>query len=430
MAMRDVSRRVLELHPGEPFRAGPGGAAETEPRALLGGGELRKFGWKVLDASMADGITYAPVPFGSASISEANRAVVAGRAFALERDTGTTRLFFVWLPSALADRLAKGTMTGPLNFHVIFHTPTYLDSYVKSRPYWTGKNPSDRVAYYVRLGARYLSTDFRAVAHHVMAVTARDPNLAYVVPIADLSGNLSDLTTPGGLLGALTEVNAALAALLSGPAPSGKVGGVMLSAYSHSGDRIVALMRHISGAPFFTEHLMQINAFDVNLGDNDQQRLPELARMWEGVRQWATLNRRARAYVYTAYRSHYAQCLASPVPRGAAWTDRADVKLDDVTWSDSAAKAAPGQSRGVASEAYGPDGRFGVVCLPVSFFRFYLENHHHGKTEIIGNTARGWHDGEYDIGRAHGHGLFLRGLMSHAVARADPVFFAPVRRVP
>ncbi|MEV8631966.1 hypothetical protein AB0395_09945 [Streptosporangium sp. NPDC051023] len=425
MAMRDVGRTVLELQPGGLFRRGPSGEVEPDPAALLPGGDLRKFGWKILDKGATDGISYHAEPFGSAGINDGNRKEFAGRAFALERDSGTTRLFFVWLPSALANRLSRGALLAPLNFHVLFHPPTYEGEYLNSRPYWTGKLPADGVPYYVKLGTRYLCADFKSVAHHVMAVTERDPNLAYVVPVADVSGNFSDLITPDGMLGALTDIYRSLSSLLnaSGPAQFDKIGGVMLSGYSRSGDRLVELMRRISRKPFFTEHLMQLNAFDINLGNNDEERLPALARLWEGARQWASFNRKARAYVYTVYRSHYNHCLGNPIPSGNSWTDRVNLDLESVSWSDGAAKESKGEKRGVASEAYTSDGRFGLVCLPVSFFRYYLANHHDGKEEIVGNRSRGWHDGDYDLGRAHGHGLFLRGTMSHALAHADPMFF-------
>ncbi|GII86210.1 hypothetical protein Ssi03_42000 [Sphaerisporangium siamense] len=417
--MRDVSAEVLALQPLPLFRRGPAGEVEADPGALLPGGGLRKFAWKVLDKAAGDGIGYHEAAYGPGHGKDA-----AGRAFALERDSGTTRLFFVWLPGALAGRLSRGALTAPLNFHVLFHPPTYEGDYTGSRPYWRGKLRADGVPYYVKLGIRYLCQDFKSVAHHVMAVTERDPNLAYVVPVADVAGNFADLLTPAGMLGALADVYRSLTTLLKGPAQFDRPGAVMLSAYSRSGDRLVQLMRQVGRTPFFIEHLTQWNGFDINLGDNDAQRLPELARLWTATRQWAQLNRRARAYLYTSYRSHYNQCLGDPEPGGRGWTDRADLDLEDVSWSDGPAKKVRGQARGLASEAYGSDARFGLVCLPVSFFRFYLLNHDKNGNEIIvGNQQRGWHDGDYDIGRAHGHGLFLRGMMSHALAHADPLFF-------
>jgi hypothetical protein len=431
MAMRDVSREVFDIHPGELFRRDPSGHVTADPAALLPGNELRKFGWKVLDPSAADGFTYHLTTFGSAGINDGNRKEIAGRAFALERDSGTTRLFFVWLPRTLADRLSKGTLPAPLNFHVIFHPPARGAEYTGSRPYWKGTLAADGVAHYLRLGTRYLCSDFKGVAQHLMAVTEREPNFAYVVPVADLAGNFGDLISPDGMLGALTDLYQSLSALLNrtGPAQFAKIGAIMLSGYSRSGDRLVELMSRMGAKPFFTDHLTQLNAFDINLGDNDEQRLPQLARLWEGARQWASLNGKARAYVYTSSRSQFDRCLASPIPRGGGWTEKADVKLEEVSWSDSALKAIGGEKRGLASEAYAAVGRFGLICLPTSFFRHYLENHEGGKVQIIGNQKRGWRDGDYDLGRAHGHGLFLRGLMSHAIAHADPSFFTvrPVR---
>ncbi|MEW9556338.1 hypothetical protein [Nonomuraea sp. NPDC050783] len=429
--MRDVSRTVIDLHPVGLFRRGPSGEVEQDFGALLPGGDLRKFGWTILDKGASDGFSYRPVPFSAAGISDANKNAFGGRVFALERDSGTTRLFLVWLPTTLVNRIRNGTLLAPLNFHVLFHPLTYESEYTGTRPYWTGKNQVDGVPYYVRLGIRYLCSDFKAVAHHVMAVADREPNLAYVVPVAESTGNFQDLITPDGMLSTLNELYQTLLTLLQAPEKPrfDAVGHVMLSGYSRSGNRLVELMAQFGTKPFFTQHLIQLNAFDINLGNSDRERLPQLARLWEGARQWASVNKKARVYLYTAYRSHYDHCLNNPIPRGNRWDDSVHVNLDDVSWSDTAAKAKTGDKRGTASETYASSGRFGIVCLPTSFFRFYLANRHGDQEETVGNPVRGWHDGDYDLRRAHGHGLFLRGMMSHALAHGDPAFFAvrPVR---
>lgn len=433
MVMKDVSRTVIDLHPVGLFRRGPAGEVEQDPGALLPGAGLGKFGWTILDKRAKDGLSYHYEPFSTAGISDGNRKDIAGRAFALERDSGTTRLFFVWLPTTLVNRISNGTLLAPLNFHVLFHPPTYESWYKGTRPYWTGKLPKDKVPYYVRLGIRYLCSDvnpwggFKSVANHVMAVTGREPNLAYVVPVADHTGNFADMITPDGMLSTLNDVYRSLLTLLNAPDKPrfDTIGHVMVSGYSHSGTRLVDLMAQFNQKhPFFTQHLAQLNMFDINLGDNDQQRLPKLARLWEGARQWANVNRKARAYVYTAYRSHYDYCLTNPIPKGNRWSETVNVNLEDVTWSDDSAQKKPGEKRGVASETYASEGRFGLMCLPKEFFRYYIDNN--GK--IVGNQVRGWHDDVYDLQHAHGHGLFLRGMMSHALAHADPTFFTVRKR--
>ncbi|MFI7644246.1 hypothetical protein [Nonomuraea sp. NPDC049400] len=72
------------------------------------------------------------------------------------------------------------------------------------------------------------------------------------------------------------------------------------------------------------------------------------------------------AYVSAAY------CLSNPIPSGNRWTDRVDLNLEDVSWADGTAKSSKGSERGLASEAYASDGRFGLVCLPASFFRYRI----------------------------------------------------------
>jgi hypothetical protein len=123
------------------------------------------------------------------------------------------------------------------------------------------------------------------------------------------------------------------------------------------------------------------------------------------------------------------------VPRGSDWRERVDVDLDRVG-PDSAAKDLGRMSRGTASEAYAPQRRSGLVCLPWSFFRNCITDKTKDGEVAIGNRARGWHDATYetghlvtyDVGMNHGHGLFLRGMLSHALGHTHPDFFTTVRR--
>jgi hypothetical protein len=400
--MRDVSAQVRDMQPLPLFR--PDGTAD--PAALLPGRGFGVFDRDIFDVTRPDGFTYRQRPMPSGP---------AGRVFVAERGSGTTRLFFVWVPPALADRIRDRSLTAPLNFHVVLHPPTYEAEYLAARPYWRGGTPQ-----YVRLGIRYLCEDFKAVAHHLTAWPDADPNLVYVVPVADHPANFADLVSPDGLTAALAELAGFVSDRLAAQPPQfTDIGRIMLSVYSRSGDRLVALMNRLApGSEFFTRRLTQINAFDINLGNTDKERLPALARLWKAVEQWAALNADARAFVYTAYRSHFEHCVRLP-PAGR-WAERSDVDLD------SATQPSPGQSRGLASEAYAPQRRFGLVCLPVSFFRNYIPNTlPDGKTiVIVGNRTRGWQDAQYHDNGAHGHSLFLRGMLSHALAHAHPAFAA------
>jgi hypothetical protein len=278
-------------------------------------------------------------------------------------------------------------------------------------------------ALFVQLGIRYLCSDFRAIAHHVMAVAARDPSLAYVVPVADHPANFDDLVDPSQLLTALRELYEFITRALAPQRPPqfDIIGKVMLSAYSRSGDRLTELMRKASsGHAFFSTHLAQLNAFDINLGDNDAERLPVFTQFWADICSWrAKVNPAARAFVYTAYRSHYRVCKDHPVSSSDTWNPATDINMDGVPWSDEDRKAKLGPVRDMASECYNRDAELGILCLPVMFFEFYLRN---GKSDV-GNPVRGWASGQYRAGGSHGHGLFLRGMLSHALARAAPIFF-------
>jgi hypothetical protein len=427
MSMRDVSPLVRDIQPLPLFRRTTTHEAESDAEGVLPGSDLAMFDRNILDPSRPDGITYHRQPLSAARITDAaSKSTAAGRAFVVERSSGLTRLFFVWVPTPLVQQIQARSLTAPVNFHVLFHPPTYEPWYMKSRPYWQGK--FEGVPQYVKLGIRYLCEDFKAVVHHVMASTDSDPQLAYVVPVADYPANFSDLVIPDGMTAVLSEIVQFLSNSLAAQPPQiDEAGRIMLSAYSRSGNRLVSLMSRLSQkSDFFARRLTQVNAFDINLGDTDEQRLPELARLWQAVGQWSSMNPHTRAYLYTAYRSHYDYCYANPVPRGNHWFEVANVNLDQVDWSDKNARAASGLSRGTASEAYASQRRFGLVCLPVSFFQYYIPNELPGKIDIKGNQARGWHDGQYHLGSPfHGHGLFLRGMLSHAIAHAHPDFFVP-----
>jgi hypothetical protein len=39
--------------------------------------------------------------------------------------------------------------------------------------------------------------------------------------------------------------------------------------------------------PFFSDHLSQVTAFDINLGNNDKERLPAFTTLLDGIRGWA-----------------------------------------------------------------------------------------------------------------------------------------------
>ncbi|MEE6136880.1 hypothetical protein SKC41_11110 [Mycobacterium sp. 050128] len=423
--MKDVSTTVQAIQPLPllvPDKTT--GALIADPEMLLPGDELRNFDFHILDNSVKalEGWTYSAKKYSTAGVTSKNKQKAAGRVFVLDRERGTTRLFFVWIPNLLVSRMAAGKLPSPLNFHVLFHPPTYETEY-KETPYWDGKRPSDSTAHYVKLGIRYLAQDFKAVAHHVMAVSQREPNLAYVVPVAEHQGNFDDILTPVALKTVLGELYDFVARQLnSGKAPQfDTIGKVMVSGYSRSGDRLAALMANQSGPSktFFENNLAQVNAFDINLGNDDTERLPKFIALWQSIREWVRLNPRGRSCIYTAYRSHYNICNMTPIAPMRGWDDRTEFNLETPPWADASLKAKTGQVRGMASDQYTSDPSSGVVCLPVSFFQNYIPNN----GVIVGNAERGWSDTNYGIKGAHGHGLFLRGMLSHAIAHADPLFF-------
>jgi hypothetical protein len=422
--MNDDNLRVLELQSIPVFKRDPKGPVVSDPNQLLPWNEVLKAGWTVLDPTKPNGLNVSQVRYADAGLdTPEKKARVTGQLFALNRQSGGTRLFFVWVPGSVIRRLENASLPAPLNAHVLFHPPTYEEEYLNTQPYWSGRNPRSNKAHYVDLGIRYACSDFRAIAHHVLAVSGKDPYTVYVVPVADNKYNFADLIVPPQMLRILREIYEFLARRFS---PQGRpqfdqVGRIMLSGYSRSGNRLTEIMKTLNKhQSFFADHLSQINAFDVNLGNNDKERLPVFTEFWDNLRRWKNqVNRRARAYIYTAYASHSSHVRSQPVSPTDVWSQK-ELNLDRVPWSDEdLKKKLPAMNRGAAFEGYNADASFGLVHLPISLFQWYIGT----EQEFVGNRAHGMAYGDYHIGALHGHGLFLRVLMSHALAHADPAFY-------
>ncbi|MGW7580482.1 hypothetical protein ACWGKU_06925 [Kitasatospora sp. NPDC054768] len=388
-------------------------------------------GRRVLDAAQPDGLNVRMVQY---------RDVVGGLAdehgtvLVAERDQAT-QLFLMWVSRTAALHLKAGA-TQNVNVHFLFHPPTDRDCYAAT-DYWTGTcriDGKDRGCVtdkfkgtqpYVKLGERYLCTDFRAVAQHLLASDRFEPNVLYVVPVASVAGgNFNDLLTEQGLTRAVQEVLLFASGKITGrPVQDGfpEFGQVMLSGYSHSGDRVEKLMKGAADTPFFRRHLSQINLFDPNLQVGDAKaRLERFQALLERASFWKRrVNRDARVFVYTSYDDHQRAVLGS----GLGLQSPTTVNLDTVEWEGGKpAKAAlrkkqGAHPRGTGVEAYNHDRSVGLVHLPPSFFRHWLEH-------PLDNPA-GW---DQDArGNGHGHGWFLRTLLSHALSNATPEWFGEQR---
>ncbi|WP_331765729.1 hypothetical protein [Embleya sp. NBC_00896] len=433
--MRDVTAVVEPLQEAwaKIFVPGPGGTAVVDPDRLVPSDKIAVAGWHVLDRSSPDGVTVTPVKYADIHL---DRAKEAGKVWALERDSGDTRLFFVWAPPALLSELAAGGASG-VDVHVLFHPPTYETCY-RNTPYWNGRcrdwhgkscsaDMQDQHLY-VRLGLRYTAVDFLAIAHHLVAQRGRKPRMAYVLPVAD-NRDFADLTRPDQLMNVLGEIaNFLRAAVRPGTQAQTPVGKVMLSAYSRSGTRLLGdggkmgLFQHLdSHKDFFARHLIQVNAFDINLADKPKQRMETFVPLWAAVLRWRGLNRAARAFVYTAYADHLAHVLTA---RPGLFTERQEVNLEEVPWSDETLRAPKGPVRGRGVEAYGDDGKVGVLHLPPTFFQEYIRNGPDPR-DFVGNVRGMEHRPAH--GHGHGHGWFMRSLMSHALGHGDPSLFAGPR---
>ncbi|MFF1872336.1 hypothetical protein [Kitasatospora herbaricolor] len=388
-------------------------------------------GRRVLDASKPDGLNVRLVQYADVTGGLADEH---GTVLVAERDKGT-QLFLMWVSRTAALHL-KARATQNVNVHFLFHPPTDRDCYYET-PYWTGTCGIDGKESgcvtlglkgqqpYVSLGERYLCTDFRAVAQHLLASERFEPNVVYVVPVASVKGgNFDDLLTAEGLTRAVQDVILFASRKIAGnPDEDGfpEFGQVMLSGYSHSCDRIEKLMKTVADTPFFRRHLSQINFFDPNLYDQGAKiRLERFQALLDKASLWKNrVNRDARVFVYTAYDDHQRAVLGS----GLGLQSPTIVNLDTVEWEGglpakvALRKEPRAHPRGIGAEAYNHDRTVGLVHLPPSFFRHWLE-------PKLDNPA-GWDQGARDNG--HGHGWFLRTLLSHALSNAAPEWFGTKR---
>jgi hypothetical protein len=241
--------------------------------------------------------------------------------------------------------------------------------------------------------------------------------------VAD-SKDFSDLLQPATLVTVLGEVLEGVVSAVRGHVvsmlASASVGKIIISAYSRSGTRLEALFARLnSEKSFFKDHLDQVNAFDIVLGDNSDEKLFNL---WLAMFQWRRLYTNASIVIYTAY-STPARRMIREGPGASVLNTRLDVNFETASWTDP--KPPTGPSRGAGFEALSDDRRVHVTLLPISFFKLYIVNQS-GPVE----NPRGFDHKK--TGHFHGHGMFLRTMMSHAlsIAAAEPSFFAKRRTNP
>ena len=367
--------------------------------------------WIVLDKSAKDGFR---APF----LADNDRAITtetqAGRIFVLERDRGTTTLFFVWVPPDLALTAKESASVRPIDYHVLFHANPHADMY--NVPYWTGvfserdkSGKKSTTPSFVLLGTRYLFYDFRALAQHLLARTTMYKRLMLVVPVAsNQRGYFSDLHSPDALVAACREIGDFVRGNTS---TDETVGQLMLTGYSYSGHVIERILQDNVDKPehqgFFTSRLAQITLMDIHLADDSQERLAKFKALWHNAYKIKEkLNRGLILRAYTAYRDH-ADHMRNYRGDGTGPMMEYDlaVNLDSVEWSDI--KLKRGTSRGTALQFYNGDLSLAVLHFPTTFFYWYVDE--------VRNPSG------FDSGEGHGHGWLLRTFLSHALFRRQHV---------
>jgi hypothetical protein len=425
----DVSSRVTAAQEKgyELFRPGPSGTPRADPEAVLPGAGIEAAGWKALDPTKLDGLNVGLVKYADIRLDKTREV---GELFAAERTSGSTKFFFIWVPRPVVSAIRSGHPPSELQFHVLFHPPTWESCYVRT-PYWDGTCPNwrpnieaerdvcvadmDKQPIYVRLGLRYTNQYSRAIAQHLVALRSREPLIVYITPVAT-AHDFADIVKTSALLALLRDVaNFITARITDGKQNeySGALGKLMLSGYSRSGTRLAAIMNQLSPSDvFFSRHLSQINAFDINLGDTQSEKEAAFNPLWDRLVQWkASMNRNARACIYTAYRYHADHVLRNS--RGAM-SLVSKFNLEAPGWTDEGLRKERGQPRGEAMEAYDSDASLSLIHLPVGFASVYLG--------AVANPR-----GYRPMPPGNGHNWFLRALMTHAVAHADPAMFGPPR---
>ncbi|OKH36207.1 hypothetical protein NIES2119_18050 [[Phormidium ambiguum] IAM M-71] len=413
--MIDVTEQILGLQPFPLLQRDPGtnSTLVNFKEALNQRDGIENPSAPLFNKSSLDGLDIKYIKFNNWKVDPSD----VGKIYALDRQAETTRLFFVWVPQHLSSEIQSGKIDQPLNFHLLFHPPTYESCYLNTKPYWNGKckdwrgegcDPSMQdQPLYVKLGLRYLYQDFRVIAHHLMAAPFIIPNLIYVVPVSD-NTNFKDLIQPSKMLDVFREISEFL---LKKQTISTQVGKVIISVYSRSGDRLEKMMLSRStNSDFFRKHLSQINAFDINLGSKSEERLTKFKVLWEELLNWKSkANSEARIQIYTAYRDHADHILNFSGTQKLLFVNRNSVNFDETTWSDESLKGKGHPRRGVGIEAYNADSSVSLVHIPVTFFEEYITNN----GEPVGNALAGYRHKKF--GHPHGHGWFLRTLMSHAL---------------
>ena len=362
--------------------------------------------WQALDQHKEDGLNLHYVRFREKKIDDSKIEQI-GNIVALERDTGKTRLFFVWVPPKTLFDPTSVNDASPIDYHILFHPPTYEDKY--QVPYWNGfyqKNPT-----FVTLGLRYLFWDYPIIAQHLLTSPAPWSRLVCVIPIAAFEGgnaNFNDVIVPTEMMNVLREIGEFL---LKKNTSSSSVGKIILSGYSRSGDRLVKMldqyMNDTNHKSFFERSLFQMNAFDINLGDTDQQRLPIFKKFWSNIVTLKTrINRDLRVRVYTAYRSHADHIRNYGSNGGLDLGYTIQINFDEAEWSDKTLKKGKGQRRGEGIQSYNGDRSVSLVHIPTAFFKLYIKNKKEEVANPLGFSTPG-----------HGHGWFLQTFVSHALQR-------------
>jgi hypothetical protein len=426
MSFRDVSQKFFNLQEKSHslFKKNADGTIGVDVDTVLPWNALNTVNRGILNSASPDGLSLRLMEFDKFGWSKkdlSSSAEKLGKFYALERETGTTKLFLVWVPERIQKRLKNSTLRAPLNAHVLFHPPTSEHDYYKNTPYWDGvcsQSKEDASMQgkhtYLMLGVRYFANDYLSIAQHVLAVTDKQPLLMFVVPVAD-QGDFSDLMRPTDLMKMLFELYEFLSRDNGGKMQFDQIGKLMLSGYSRSGTKLETIISQVDDKPFFKDYLTQLNSFDVNLGNfrpdggmDTEERMRAFRVYSSNLQKWNKIGgSKTRAFTYVAHPN------LAPIARqfspGAA-TEETTVPLENVSWSNEDKRKIRGEPRGVAVETYYKTRSWGVIHLPISFFEWYLANM---------KNDRGY---RYDGLR--GHGMFLRKMMLHALQHADPLFFS------
>lgn len=430
MEMRDITQETTLLHSYHTVFVG------NQRHELLRiyrdhGGKFPVFTDRVFTAAPVT--SGSPVDLLDYRTREGMDDADAGRIFILERDdnrrdTGLTRLFFVWASPKQVTKFSSG---GPdalrVKVSVIFHPAAGLDKYPA---YWQGGIDPVKVPNFLELGARYLCKEKHTVAQHFCAIRPGDKDGVkgksssftglVVVPVSS-AGSFNNLANPRELEEALRHIARRCFEGVTKkiePASSVTLDRVAVAGYSRSGILLGQLLDNTrSNEPFMRDVLREFYAFDVILDERDRDgkvvksKQQGYDEFWAKLKKWQGEDADRRIRLYSAEPATVANIYAElrdRLKRYGGGHHNAAVPFS--SFNGKPRSGGSGNYAGLTNgyEIYSTDNSRSLVVLPNGNPAVYIS------TDNIVNPNGFPPGGAYEP-ELEGHSWFVSRLFTHAL---------------